>query len=379
MTKRIAKRRLLYFVTEDWFFCSHWLPLAAAAREAGHEVFVVTRVREHGERIRKAGFRLIPMEMSRRGINPFLELLVILRLTAVYRKIRPGIVHHMGQKPMVYGSIAARMAGIPVVVNALMGLGFLFISENPKARVGRYLVMKLYKALLNRPESHVILENPDDLRLLIDKGILKTNHYSLIRGAGVDIRTFAVRPESGNVPLVVLASRLLWDKGVGEFVGAARILKKQGVNARFVLVGDRDSENPTAVSPEQLDEWQAEGVVEWWGYRSDISEVFGQSHIVCLPSYREGVPKVLLEAAACGRPIVTSDAPGCREIVSNGQNGFLVPLRDSAAVADALKKLIDFPDLRKSMGLKGRERVENNFTHCHINTATLGLYAELTN
>lgn len=375
----MSGRRLLYFVTEDWAFCSHRLALGIAAKDAGYEVWVVTRVREHGERIAAAGLHVVPLEMARRGMNPIRELKVIITLISIYRRIRPHIVHHVALKPMIYGSIAAWVAKVPVVINAVIGLGYLFSSESFKARLGRWLVIPLYRLLLNRPCSHVILQNPDDLRLLHSLRVLFTDKLTLIRGSGVDDKIFTLSPElkAEHDVLIVLASRLLWDKGIGEFIAAARMLIDNGVSARFALVGDRDPENPASISENQLHRWQEEGIIELWGRRENMAEVLSLAHIVCLPSYREGLPKVLLEAAAVGRPIVTTDAPGCREIVEHGKNGYLVPLRDSGAVADALKKLIDSPELRRRMGKVGRKMVEEQFSLKLVNAAILSLYKEL--
>lgn len=369
--------RLLYFVTEDWFFCSHWMSLATAARDAGYEVTVMTRVRDHGDRIRAAGLQVIPLEISRRGLNPLGEFTLLWQIVKTIRRVKPNLVHNFALKPIIYGSFAARLAGVSSVINSMTGLGFLFISNSLKARLGRALITPLYNIIFNQPGNHIILENPDDLRLLKDRKILRTNQVILVRGAGVDDNLFTVHPEPDEQPLVILASRMLWDKGVGEFVEAAQELIKRGVKARFALVGGSDSENPAAISSQQLNKWSEEGVVELWGHQTNMHEVFKQAHIVCLPSYREGLPKVLLEAAACGRPIVATDVPGCREIVSDGQNGLLVPPRDSGAIAETLLRLIDSKDLRLSMGAKGREMIEKEFTHNHVNGVTLNLYKKL--
>lgn len=374
----MLKRKLFFFVTEDWYFCSHRLPLALAAKDAGYQVSVVTRVRSHGDQIMSSGLKLIPLDLSRRGMNPFRELQVIHRLASIYKFEHPDIVHHVALKPVLYGTIASLMARVPFVVNAMAGLGFFFSSSSLKARVFRPVVKLVFRFLLNRRKSRVILQNPDDLRSLCDSGVLNRDRIALIRGSGVDILEFAVQPEPVGEPLVILASRLLWDKGVGEFVEGARQLKQQGVSARFALVGGGDSENPTTISDNQLQAWNEEGVIEWWGRREDMPNVLAEAHIVCLPSYYgEGIPKVLIEAAACGRPIVTTNAPGCREIVRDGVNGFLVPIRDASAVADALKKLIESSELRCKMGARGRKLVEREFSIGKVNRETLALYKEM--
>lgn len=372
------KNKLLFFVTEDWYFCSHRLPLALAAKEAGYDVSVVTRVQSHAEEITSAGIKLIPIDLSRRGMNPLTELLFIRQLYSIYKSEAPNIVHHIALKPVLYGSVAGFLAKIPNVVNALAGLGFIFSSPTITARISRPFFMLFFRLILNRCNSRVILQNVDDAALLNDRGVLDKKNIHLIRGSGVDLDEYKAKSEADGDPVIILASRLLWDKGVGEFVDAARLLKNQPIKARFVIVGEGDAENPGSISDEQLQLWHNEGVVEVWGKKKNMPEIFAQCHIVCLPSfYGEGVPKVLIEAAASERPIVTTDAPGCRDIVRDGENGFLVPVRDSLAVAEALKKLIKSSELRKKMGKKGRELVASDFSLSKVNKETLALYDEL--
>lgn len=345
-----------------------------AAKAAGFDVAVITREVNHGELIRQSGIRVIPFDISRRSMNPFKELVVILRLYLIYRNERPDIVHHVAVKPVLYGSIAARMAGITHVINALTGLGWLFTSTSKKARLFQMVVRHAFYFLLAR--GVVIVQNDDDAVELLGIGIVK-QRINLIRGSGVNTVDYAPHPESGDVPIVVLPARLLWDKGVGEFVEAATQLKKRSVSARFVLVGEPDRQNPASVSERQLATWQKEGFVEWWGRREDMPHVLTQSHIVCLPSYREGLPKSLLEAASCGRPIVTTDVPGCREIVRDGDNGLLVEARNATALADALVKLLTDQRLRQQMGQRGRERVLNEFSQELVIARFLALYHEI--
>jgi len=369
--------KLLYFVTEDWYFCSHRLPLAVAAKSAGYDVSLVTHVNAHGEVIRKAGIRLIPFDLSRRGMNPLSELAVLARLINVYRKEKPDILHHVAMKPVLYGSLAARFAGVPCVVNALAGLGYIFTSDTPKARCLRPIVASAFKSLLNRKKSRLILQNDDDRKLFICNRFINVERIKLIRGSGVDTEVFSLSPEPTGIPVVMLASRMLLDKGIVEFVEAAKLLKGRGIDARFVLVGDTDIHNPSAISNEQLVSWQSEGVIEWWGRHEGMPAVLQQANVVCLPSYREGLPKVLLEAASSGRAIVTKDVPGCREVVRNGENGFLVPLHSVAELADALQKLIGNKTLRHKMGVRGREIVVNEFSIEKVIKETLSAYDEL--
>lgn len=366
--------KLLFVVTEDWYFVSHRLPLAVAAREAGFDVVVATRVGEHGETIRAAGIRLIPLGLSRRRGNPFQEILTLVRL---YRRERPDIVHHVALKAVLYGALAARVAGVPGRVNAVTGLGWLFTSAKGITRIIRPAVRLTLAWLLKARGSLTIVQNPDDRDLLI-RSHLPEHRLRLIRGAGVDTVAFYPVPEPSGTVCIVLAARMLWDKGVGEFVEAARLLTQAGVHARFVLVGDPDPGNPASVSEASLRAWHEKNGVEWWGRRDNMPAVLHMAHIACLPSYREGLPKSLLEAAACGLPIVTTDAPGCREIVRDGDNGFLVPVRDAQALAVALQGLIDNSVLRAEMGLRSREIVLAHFSREQIIAETLAVYRELT-
>jgi len=366
--------RLLFFVTEDWYFVSHRLPLAVAAKAVGYDVAVITRVRAHGDRIRLAGLRLIPFENSRSGINPFTELGTLCRLIAIYLHEQPDIVHHVAIKPVLYGSIAARFAGNPCTINALAGMGWLFSSGAGRARWLTPMVRFGLGRLLQR--GIALVQNPDDGRLLTQLGVLQSR-VRRIAGSGVDVVKFAPEEERRGMPIVILPARLLWNKGVGEFVTAARLLQQKHVNARFVLAGAPDQANPSAVPLSKLLQWQEEGVIEYLGWIHDMPRVLAESHIVCLPSYYgEGIPMCLIEAAASGRPIVTTDMPGCREIVHHGDNGYLVPARNAAALAEALSHLIENPSLRQLMGRRGRIRAEQEFGLEIVIQQTLALYQE---
>ncbi|OFZ65889.1 MAG: glycosyl transferase family 1 [Betaproteobacteria bacterium RBG_16_56_24] len=366
--------KILFFITEDWFVCSHWLPLIEGAKNTGFEVVVVTRINRHEGEILQHGVKVIEFDISRRGSNVFRELKVILQLMRIYREEQPDIVHHVAMKPMLYGSLASHLLRVPHTVNWVAGMGWLFVSGNRRAKILRGIIRRALGVLLRR--TSVIVENKDDQAIIADIGIA-AQHIHLVRGAGVDTLLYSPCPEPVGIPLVVLPARMLWDKGVGEFVGAARQLQQRGVKAKLVLVGDPDTENPASVPERQLKDWQNEGVVEWWGRREDMPQVLAQSHIVCLPSYREGLPKALLEAASCGLPIVTTDVPGCREIVRDGDNGLLVEAYNATALADALARLLSDPGLRQQMGLRGRERVLSEFSQERIVAQVLALYSEI--
>jgi glycosyltransferase involved in cell wall biosynthesis len=368
------QRKLLFLVTEDWYFVSHRLALAVAAREAGYAVSVATRVRRHGDVIRAAGVRLIPFENSRSSLNPFGELWTLVRLIVLWLREKPDVAHHVAIKPVLYGSLAARIAGTPRVINALAGMGWLFSSGHGLARALKPLVRCALGLALR--SGTVLVQNPDDASLLAGMGV-PARLIRRIAGSGVDLAIFSPQPEPRGTPMVLLCARLLWNKGVGEFIDAARLLRERKIAARFVLAGEPDLANPSVVPRERIDEWVAEGVVESAGWVQDMPRLFAQSSVVCLPSYYgEGIPKALIEAAASGRAIVTTDTPGCREAVHGGDNGLLVPPRDAAALADALARLLEDPLLRRQMGARGRKRAEQEFGADYVNGQTLALYAE---
>jgi len=371
------KRYLLFLVTEDWYFWSHRLPIARSVKDEGIEVLVVTRINQYKDHLENEGFRVIPISLKRKSKNIIREINSILQIIRIYRKEKPDMVHHVAIKPILYGSFAAWIAGVPYVVNALTGLGFIFIKKGWLASAIRKLIVFIYRLAFLSKNTFAIFQNPEDLKLFVDLQIVKNDRAILIRGSGVDTDHFRNLPEPEGIPVITLASRMLWDKGVKELVDATRQLQNNGVNCRTVLVGSPDPDNPASIPEDVLQDWHAEGVVEWWGYRSEIAEVFAQSNIVVLPSYREGLPKVLLEAASCGRSIVATDVPGCREIVRNNINGFLIPPYDSKSLAVALEALIKSPKLRAKMGASSRKIVKAEFSEEIVVKQTMELYENI--
>jgi glycosyltransferase involved in cell wall biosynthesis len=370
--------RLLFVVTEDWYFVSHRLPLAAAALRAGFRVAVATRVQDHAAPVVDAGIELIELTRLRRSsLNPLLEAAAVAELTGVLRRWKPDLVHLVALKPVLYGSLAARLAGAAARVNALAGLGFVFVQERTLARLLRPLVKLAFRWTLGGERTVTIVQNPDDRDLLVRERLVEASHLRLIRGSGVDLHRFAETEPPQGPPIVLLMSRMLWDKGVGEFVEAARQARARGADARFVLVGDPDPENPAAIPRETLNAWAGSGAIEWWGQRNDAPAVLAQARIVVLPSYREGLPKVLLEAAASGRPMVATDVPGCREVVEPGVTGLLVPARDSGQLADAILQLLADPERCRQMGRRARQLAEREFGVEVVVTRTLGVYREI--
>jgi glycosyltransferase involved in cell wall biosynthesis len=370
-------QRLLLVYNIPEYFMMRGLRTAIAARAEGFEVHVATPEGPVTERIRSAGLDFHAISMSRSGLSPRSEIACLADLIRLYRRLKPDLVHHSTIKPVVYGGIAARLTGVPAVVHAIHGLGYVFTARG--ARVGflrRGVKFALRRAFGHRHERITFL-NREDSEAFVESGILAERDAIVVCPMGVDVSVFRASQEPAPPPVVILPARLLWDKGVGEFVAAARILKARRTVARFVLVGDADPGNPMTVPVRQIRAWAEEGVVECWGWIEDMAAVYAQSHIVCLPSYREGLGMVLVEGGACGRPLVATDVAGCREVVSHGENGLLVPPRNPEALADAIGTLIGDSSLRARMGARGREIVTQKFSEEQVVRETLILYREL--
>ena len=367
----MMNKKLLFFVTEDWYFCLHWLRFAIGAQKAGYQVTVVTQVSSKAEIIREQGIEVIAVSLSRHGTNPFHESKLLWDLIRIYRQVRPDVVQHVAMKPIVYGSIAALFARVERIINVVAGLGYLFSANTLKARWVSPLIKQTFLILHRFLPSIFIFQNPDSARRIFTYA---RPRVSVIRGVGVDLERFVTTPQPKGRLNVVLPGRLLWDKGVAEFVGAARYFKAHGYECLFVLVGDPDDGNRSAVPRSDLRRWVQEGVIEWLGFCSDMPALYAQASIVCLPSYHEGLPTVLLEAAACGRPLVATDIPGCRDVVSEAENGFLVPVQDTDSLIKAIKPLLDSPELRQQMGTRGRLMVEQGFSAEEVVGAYIALY-----
>ena len=372
---------LLYVVNVSWFFISHRLALAVAAGAMGYGVHVATQVCSDDERkqIVDAGIVVYDLDIPRSALGPWKNLALLWRLIVLYRRIRPDIVHHVTMKPNVLGGWAARMTGVPGVVYAISGLGSVFAGEGIVAGLRQGVLKWVMHSALAHRNSRVIFQNPDDAHTLTRAGVVNSDRAVLIRGAGVDLADYSMAPEPSGVVTVLFASRLLREKGVAEFVAAARSLRAAGVQARFLLAGKVDEENPGSFTEAEVLAWDAAGIIQWLGYVSPIARILADVNIVALPSYYgEGIPKVLIEAAAAGRAIVTTDMPGCREIVKHEFNGLLVPPRDVAALASALRRLVEHPADRLRMGLAGREHVAAAYTLKQVVEQTLQVYRTLT-
>lgn len=369
--------KILLLANTDWFLYRFRLSLARRLREMGWETVLASPHGPFVSRMESDNFKWIPVRMNRRGILPHREFLSLFHISSIYRNESPDIVHHFTMKPVLYGSIAARMAQIPHVVNSVAGLGYLFLTRDLKGMALRNLIRPIFRYALSGTNLRVVFENDGDRDHFVQSGLVQQWKTVVIHGVGIDLEMFSPVPEPPEPPLVILAGRLLKDKGVGEFVEASRVLRDRHVDARFVLVGAPDPGNPATISDDKLQEWVQEGVIEWWGQQDDMSEVFAKSHIVTLPSYGEGLPTVLMEAAACSRPIIATDIPGCREVVHHGETGFLVPVGDAEALAEALEKLLIDSDMRIKLGKNGRQLMEQRFSQRRINDQTAQVYQDL--
>ena len=370
---------LVLFANTEWYLWNFRRSLALALRDAGHDVLLISPEGPYGEKLRGLGLRWQPLPMDRRSLNPLREALLLLHLVRLFRKERPALVHGFTIKSAVYGSLAARMANVPARVNAVAGMGYVFISDSPKARLLRPLVRTLLKLALGGRNARLILQNPDDVALFECAGLVHPSQMRLIPGSGVDCSRFHPDRdrETGGRLRVLLPARLLWDKGLAEYVQAARSLHAEGRPIDFLLAGDPDPGNPAAVPEADVREWVGLGLVQWLGHVDDMPRLLRSVDIVALPSYREGLPKGLIEAATSGCALVTTDVPGCREVVTHEVDGLLVPVRDGHALAKAIARLEDDPALRLRLAGAGRRKALEQFDERIVIRNTLAVYDEL--
>lgn len=372
-----AGRTLLYLTTSTPYFLSHRLGLAMEAKRRGFDIAVAASdTGPHRTRLKDEAILPVQVAHVRRGMNPLADLAAALGIGRVIRRIGPEVVHCSGLKTIFLCALAGWSVKLPRVICLVTGLGALYANDRPTTRLARFGVESVLRSLLRRSQTVTVFQNRDDLAYFVERRMVRAEDARLILGSGVDVDEFAHSPEpSHDPPLVMFPARLLRSKGVMEFVQAARILHGKGEAARFALVGDLDAGNPDSLTRREIEAIRADGQVEVWGFRPDMQAVYAQSHLVCLPSaYREGVPRALIEAASVGRAIVTTDTPGCREIVVDGLNGRLVPARDAIALADALGDLLSNPGTRKRMGLASRQRAVTQFSSLIVNRATADLY-----
>lgn len=369
---------IVLFANTDWYLYNFRRSLALAAKAEGHELLLLSPPGPYGEKLRALGLRWEPLPMDRRSLNPLREARLLLYLIRLLRRERPALVHGFTIKCAVYGSLAARLAGVRARVNAVAGMGYVFTSGDLKARLLRGPVRALLRLALGGDGARLILQNPDDVALFERAGLIDASQVRMIPGSGVDLARFTMRDSPRvAVPRVLLAARLLWDKGLAEYIDAIRLLRAQGRDITFLLAGTPDPGNPAAVPQATVANWVEEGLLTWLGHVDDMPALFASVDMVVLPSYREGLPKGLIEAAACALPLVTTDVPGCREVVTDEVNGLLVPPRNAAALADAIARLQDDPELAQRVGRAAREKAMNEFDERIVIDRTLAVYNEL--
>lgn len=373
-------KKILLVANTGWYLYNFRLPLARFLRSRGVEPVMVSPRDAYVERLQSEGFRWVEVTLNRRSRNPAREIFVIANLIRIYRAERPTAVHHFTIKCVLYGTIAAKITGIRAVVNAVTGLGPVFLGTDWKARALRPVLKWFYRNVLTARRVRVVFQNPDDLQTFTNLHLVIPDRTILIRGSGVDLLRFAPRPSHPDeppTPIVLFASRLIREKGIEEFVEAARLLKRRGVKAVFQVAGAPDPGNHSSVTESTLKSWQSEGLVDLLGHIDEMDDLIAQASLVVLPSYREGTPRILLEAAAMGKAIVATDAPGCREAVVHGENGLLVPVRNATALADAIQTLLEDPALRARMGEDGRRKMVQDFDCDDVARRTGQVYATI--
>jgi glycosyltransferase involved in cell wall biosynthesis len=369
-------RTLVFVCNVAWFFVSHRLALAKEAKARGYEVHVASDIErpEEARAIEAAGLHFHRIRVRRGGVNPWADLVTLVQLARLFRRCRPSIVHNVTIKPVLYGSLAARWAGACAIVNAVSGLGYVFVDAS-RARGLRAMVHRVYRLALRPRSIRVIFQNQDDRDVFIRNGLVAADKTVLIAGSGVDLGAFSpTDPPPDRTVRIVLPARMLADKGVNEFVAAAVKLRDRGLAVECLLAGGLDSANPAGLSAEDMRRIESTGAVKWLGHVEDMVSLLRDVHIVCLPSYREGLPKALIEACAMARPIVTTDVAGCRDVVEHGANGLLVPAREAGALAEALAQLVQSRELREQMGRRAREIAVQKFDVKAVIDRTLALY-----
>ncbi len=373
----MTKKKVLFVITEDWALISHRLHLVEAAIDAGYEVALATRINKHRKTIEDRGIKIFEWRLNRGSLNPIREMMAIFSLIKIMLVFKPNIIHAVAQKPLIYAGLAKKIYYNSSLVGTLGGVGFVFTSKNWKAKLLKPLLRFLLKLALNGEKIRLILQNKDNVNTIEKINIINKNYIRLVRGAGVEIKKFLPSKIPSGTPTVILPGRMLWDKGVGEFVRVAKRIKGRNIKARFVLVGDIDLNNPESIKQTQIDKWMKSGIIEQWGRCDNMEKVYKKSSIVCLPSYNEGLPKVLLEAGSSSRPTIAFDVPGCREVITNNVNGFLVQFGNENALETALTILINNEKLCEKMGKSGRKIVERHFASEIINSQTFNIWNEV--
>ena len=369
------QKKILFIVNAVWYFRLHWLPLAVCIKKDGFEVYVASS-NEKGEKkyIENTGIKFIEMPFQRQSMNPIRGFKSFIGIIRLIKETRPDIVHNITIKPVILGTLASRILSIPFIVNSVTGLGYTFIRPGFFGLLLRNAIKFIYRVLFTRKRLMVTFQNSEDRSLLYSNRRSFPESAIVIKGVGVNTTKYKQTPIPLDNNIVILASRLLWDKGVKEFVNAAKYLHENNVNVQMALVGEPDEKNPQSVSEDELYEWSKEKYIEWWGFQKNMPEVINKASIVVLPSYREGLPTILIEAASAGRPLIATNVPGCNEVVKNGINGFLVPVKNHIELATTIQKLITNNTLMTTMGENSRRIALNEFDFNIILQKHLELY-----
>lgn len=377
----MSRPRAVFLTTSDGFLLSHRRVLALAFAREGFDVTVIASDTGRGPELRALGLRFLPWPIERGSVSPSSEARAAAFVVGAYRDLRPSIVHHSSIKPVLYGSAAAAVSGSPGVINTMSGLGYALIErpdDPPRRKVLREVAYAGYRAALRRDNCHSVFQNPDQLEMFRSRGLIDPARTTLIRGAGVDTERYALSPLPEGELIAALPARMLWDKGVAEFVEAARMLAHERVRVRMALVGGIDTANRAGIPQDTIEQWVREGVVEWWGHQRDMAAVWRRAHLAVLPSYAEGLPLALAEAASAGRPVITTDVPGCRETVRDGQTGWLVAVRDARALADAIKDAAGRSrEELTAIGLRGRALAVSTLSQEQVVAETLAVARSL--
>ncbi len=372
------KKKILYFVNVDWFFKSHRISIAEMAQNKNHEIHIVTKFTENFYEFKSKGFILHPINISRSSTNLLELLLCFFKILIILKKVKPDIFHLITIKPVLIGGIASRFLGVPSVVYSISGLGIVFSNKNFFSSFKTKIFRFIYSFALNHFNSKIIVQNKEDLKVLKELTSRNKKSFILIPGSGVNLNEFKFNPIKSKIPIIMFASRFLIDKGILDFLNAAKKVKKLGFKARFVLVGNEDKGSLVSLSRSEINDWVNCGFVEWWGYSNNMPEILKKAHFLVFPSfYGEGLPKILIETAASGRAIITTNWPGCRDAIKNGVTGKLVPIKNVKSLVKEIVSFLDDPEKYKLMGLEGRKRAEKLFSLDLVCNSHLTIYNAL--
>ena len=372
------KKKILFIVTEDWYFISHRFHLAKQALEKGYAVYLLSNFSVHRATIDEAGIKTINWGIKRSSKNIFAEISVLINMTTIFKKIKPDLIHSVALKPVIYSGLSGKISNVRNFVFALAGLGIGFTSSQGRFKLLRLVIILLFRLIFKGQNTRLILQNEENMKMVKNLKLIESNKIHLIKGVGVDTKLFKPGKRCNDIPLIILPGRMLWSKGIREFIECAKKINKINKRARFVLIGNPDKHNPDSLTKNDLLNLKDQGDIDWWGYKEHMERIFKQANIVCLPStYGEGLPKVLIEAASCGLPIVTYDVAGCREVVEHKKTGFLVSRDRKGDFTMYIETLLDNPKLSEEMGKRARKLILKDFYQEKSTDETISVWSEL--